>query len=114
MIRNAAAFAAGLMLSVGALAADETAVDPATGLKLAPGWEKVRGHCTACHSAKLIIQNHHSRERWETIIRWMQQTQGLWDLGDDEKVVLDYLSGQYGIDGAPAGMGMRQRPLMLQ
>ncbi|NVK41027.1 MAG: hypothetical protein HWE39_07265 [Oceanospirillaceae bacterium] len=94
-------------------AADEPAIDPASGLKIAPGWEKVRGHCTACHSSRLIIQNHHSRERWESLIRWMQQTQGLWDLGADETAVLDYLSQQYGVSEIPAGM-MRRQPLILE
>lgn len=103
---------AGLMLVSCTLQAQEGAVDPASGLKLATGWETVRGHCTACHSSKLITQNHHSRERWAEIIRWMQQTQGLWQLGDDEAVILDYLSQQYGVPELPAGM--RRRPLQLE
>ncbi|GGO87940.1 hypothetical protein GCM10011348_42280 [Marinobacterium nitratireducens] len=103
-----------LLLSAIPVAAKEAAVDPASGLKIAPGWEKVRGHCTACHSSKLIIQNHHSRERWESLIRWMQETQGLWDLGADEAVVLDYLAAQYGTPAAPPGGMMRRAPLMPQ
>ncbi|MFC6670820.1 hypothetical protein [Marinobacterium aestuariivivens] len=114
MNRGGKTLAAGLLLFAGALqAAQAPAIDPTSGLKIAPGWEKVRGHCTACHSSKLITQNHHSRERWESLIRWMQETQGLWDLGDDEATVLDYLSQQYGVPDIPAGM-MRRQPLRLE
>ncbi len=29
------------------------------------------------------------------MIRWMQQTQNLWDLGENEELILDYLSTYY-------------------
>ncbi len=102
---------ASLLLVAARAAVADTAVDPASGLKIAPGWEKVRGHCTACHSAKLVTQNHHDRARWQALIRWMQQTQGLWDLGDDEPVVLDYLADQYGIGTETEPMRPRTMPL---
>jgi len=63
----------------------------------------VQKHCLGCHSAQLITQNRMSRERWEYTIRWMQRTQGLWDLGSDEPVVLDYLAEYY----APQKVGRR-------
>lgn len=70
--------------------------DDATGLVLAPGFEVVSVQCTVCHSARLITQNRAGREQWLAMIRWMQETQGLWALGPAEGVVLDYLSTQYG------------------
>ena len=81
----------------------ENGIHVLTGLKVAEGWEVVRGTCTACHSAALVTQNRATREGWEQMIRWMQQTQGLWDLGDNEKIILDYLAAHY----APEESGRR-------
>jgi len=37
------------------------------------------------------------------MIRWMQAKQGLWDLGPNEPVILDYLAANY----APEEIGRR-------
>jgi mono/diheme cytochrome c family protein len=72
-------------------------VDPASGLVIDAGWELVRGHCSACHSARLVIQNRGSRETWLSMIRWMQESQGLWQFDPaTEATILDYLSRNYG------------------
>ena len=76
--------------------ADEPAIDPATALPIADGFERVRLHCTGCHSGRLVAQNRATREGWLGLIRWMQRTQRLPDLGPDEDVVLDYLAAQLG------------------
>lgn len=71
--------------------------DPDTGLVKAEGWETVRNNCIACHSADLVTQNSGSRNHWEKLIRWMQDTQGLWEFqGETEEVILDYLAEYYG------------------
>jgi CxxC motif-containing protein (DUF1111 family) len=72
-------------------------IDTISGLMVDENFELVRGQCTACHSAKLITQNSASREGWEQMIRWMQKDQGLWDLGESEPLILDYLSKHYGL-----------------
>lgn len=74
-----------------------------TGLVYAPGFPLVRGNCTTCHSAALIVQNRATRAGWEGMIRWMQETQGLHDLGEDEAAILDYLAAHY----APVEVGRR-------
>ena len=74
-----------------------------SGLIFAEGFEIVRGTCTACHSAKLVTQNRATRDGWEQMIRWMQKTQGLWDLGANEPIILDYLAANY----APEEVGRR-------
>lgn len=66
-----------------------------TGLKDDEGLMTVVAHCTACHSAQLVIQNRMNRERWNATIRWMQETQNLWDLGDNQEVIVDYLVKNY-------------------
>jgi hypothetical protein len=73
----------------------ENGIHVMTGLKVAEGWEIARGVCTACHSAKLITQTRATRDGWKQMIRWMQETQGLWDLGDQESTILDYLAANY-------------------
>jgi hypothetical protein len=78
--------------------------DLETGLKIGPGWETVRANCLSCHSSKLIVQNRMSRESWEKSIRWMQKTQGLADLHDNEPIILDYLGTFY----APSNKGRRK------
>ncbi|KEA64777.1 putative periplasmic protein [Marinobacterium lacunae] len=71
--------------------------DPDTGFVIAPGWETVKNNCTACHSSKLVTQNAGSRNRWQYVIRWMQETQGLWQFpAETEKTILDYLTEHYG------------------
>ncbi len=74
-----------------------------TGLAFAEGFDIVRGTCTACHSAKLVTQNRATREGWEEMIRWMQAKQGLWDLGTNEPIILNYLAAHY----APEEVGRR-------
>lgn len=66
-----------------------------TGLKDDEGLMTVVAHCTACHSAQLVIQNRMNRERWNATIRWMQETQNLWDLGDNQEVIVNYLVKNY-------------------
>jgi hypothetical protein len=73
------------------------AMDSLTGLVVAEHFELVRAQCTVCHSAKLITQNNASKDGWEQMIRWMQKDQGLWDLGENEDHILNYLSQYYGL-----------------
>lgn len=87
-----------LMLSLGVsyLGAAEKEVDPKTGLIIAPGFEEVKTTCTVCHSAKSITAQRGDRETWLSIIRWMQDTQGLWEFSPKlENTILDYLSKNY-------------------
>ena len=81
----------------------ENGIHVQTGLVFADGFNVVRATCTACHSAKLVTQNRATRDGWEEMIRWMQETQGLWDLGSDEATILDYLAAYY----APEESGRR-------
>ena len=76
--------------------ADSTIVlDAATGLIVAEGLDLVTAHCTGCHSSKLITQFHTDRQGWLEKVRLMQQKHKLWDLGEAEPVILDYLAKNY-------------------
>ncbi len=70
-------------------------VDAETGLALDPNFTLIKAHCTGCHSPKLILQHRFTRDEWLSKIRWMQRNHKLWDLGDSEKIVLDYLAKNY-------------------
>jgi hypothetical protein len=86
---------------------DTTKTDPETGLIVDPNLYMVKAQCTGCHSTKLIIANHFTRDGWKQKIRWMQANHNLWDLGETEKQVLDYLEKNY----APVQMVSRRAPL---
>lgn len=72
----------------------------ATGLVVDDGFIQVKATCLACHSAKLVTQNRATRDGWKKMIRWMQETQNLWDLGTNEELILDYLAKHYAPDEA--------------
>ncbi|MDR7130810.1 hypothetical protein J2X69_003169 [Algoriphagus sp. 4150] len=76
--------------------------DVETGLVAGEGLEMVKANCTNCHSSALILQNRFTREGWHEKIEWMQETQGLWDLGSAESIILDYLAAHYAPE-APQG-----------
>lgn len=71
--------------------ADTLKKDPETGLVVDENLYMVKAQCTSCHSPKLIIANRFTRDGWKQKIRWMQANHNLWELGDAEKPVLDYL-----------------------
>ncbi len=82
----------------------ENGIHVRTGFVEGEGLMAVVNNCTNCHSAKLVTQNRMSREKWLATIRWMQETQNLWDLGNDEEVIVNYLAKYY----APIAKGRRQ------
>lgn len=84
----------------------ENGIHLATGFKQGDGLQEVIVSCTPCHSAKLVTQNRATKEGWIGIIRWMQATQNLWDLGENEDIIVDYLAKHY----APEETG-RRKPL---
>ncbi len=73
----------------------ENGIHVRTGLVEAEGLIEVVNNCTNCHSAKLVTQNRMNKERWIATIRWMQETQNLWDLGNNEDIIVNYLVTNY-------------------
>jgi hypothetical protein len=82
----------------------ENGIHVRTGFVEGDGLMLVVNNCTNCHSAKLVTQNRMSKERWVATIRWMQETQNLWDLGNNEEAIVNYLATNY----APTDKGRRQ------
>lgn len=82
----------------------ENGIHLRTGFKDGEGLMMVVNNCTNCHSAQLVIQNRMNEERWIETIRWMQKTQNLWDLGPNEKIIVNYLVTNY----PPKSKGRRE------
>ncbi len=81
----------------------ENGVHVQTGLLDGEGLEQVVINCTSCHSSKLITQNRMTKAGWTATIKWMQETQNLWDLGGNEDLIVNYLAKYY----APEEKGRR-------
>lgn len=79
-------------------------IEVQSGLVAKGDWLIVKQTCTGCHSSKLITQNRANAEGWAQMIDWMQETQGLWDLGANEAKVVSYLATYY----APEETGRRR------
>lgn len=73
----------------------ENGIHVRTGLVEADGLMTVVNNCTNCHSSKLVTQNRMNTERWNTTIKWMQETQNLWDLGGNQDIIVNYLVTNY-------------------
>tara|TARA_B100000686_G_C16660973_1_gene900923 strand:- start:157 stop:546 length:390 start_codon:yes stop_codon:yes gene_type:complete len=89
-----------LLAAVMLLASDLSAKEKSNyeNLPSGDGVDLVLENCTACHSTEIIRKNYMSREAWDKTITWMQQKQGLWELGEiNRKIILDYLAKAQGI-----------------
>ncbi len=82
----------------------EDGIHIATGFVDDTHMQLVVQNCTSCHSAKLVTQNRMSEAGWTATIKWMQETQNLWDLGPNEEKIIAYLAKNY----APNQKGRRQ------
>lgn len=80
-------------------------IDVESGLVIDNGFGVVKAQCGSCHSTKLVAQNNLSRQGWTELIRWMQKEQNLWDLGEQESIVLNYLEKNFG----PKNNGRRKK-----
>ncbi|MFC4633148.1 monoheme cytochrome C [Dokdonia ponticola] len=76
----------------------ENGIHVRTGFIDAEGLMTVINNCTNCHSSKLVTQNRMSKERWNATIRWMQETQNLWDLGNNQEIIVNYLVTNYPVE----------------
>ncbi|RMG68538.1 MAG: hypothetical protein D6722_11650 [Bacteroidetes bacterium] len=84
-------------------------IEVATGFIAEGDYQLVSTTCTACHSARLVLQNRATESGWREMIHWMQETQNLWDLGENEDKIVAYLATHYG----PEDQG-RRAPLTVE
>lgn len=78
-------------------------LDSLTGFIATGDYQIVVANCTGCHSSQLVLQNRATANGWRDMIHWMQETQGLWELGDNEDKIVQYLATHY----APEATGRR-------
>lgn len=66
------------------------------GLPPGEGREETFAFCTACHSAKLIMQQGMTRDQWEETLAWMVEEQGMPEPPPQAREqILDYLASQF-------------------
>jgi cytochrome c len=85
------------------------------GLPPGEGREEVFYLCNACHSLKTVKQQGLPRDRWDELLDWMTEKQGMPALaGDERDLVLDYLAANYGIpEQQPMMMTPMSRPPLM-
>ncbi len=67
------------------------------GLPRTEGYDLVYGLCGACHSLRIVMQQHATRDRWAELLLWMTEKQGMPALSpDDTMLVTDYLAENFG------------------
>ena len=60
------------------------------------GREEVFARCTACHSTAIIRRSGFSRARWDELMDWMTEKQGMAPLeGEMRSLVVDYLAEHF-------------------
>ncbi|MBK0399586.1 aldehyde dehydrogenase [Limibaculum sp. M0105] len=63
------------------------------------GAELTYAYCAACHSERLVAQQGLTRDRWDALLQWMIDEQGMGELDPpDRELILNYLAENYGPD----------------
>ncbi len=58
--------------------------------------ELVIAYCSGCHSLNIVAQQNASRARWQEMLIWMEEKQGMSKIpAEDEADLLDYLSKEF-------------------
>ncbi len=69
------------------------------GLPRYEGYELVSDYCSACHSLRIVMQQRASIERWQDLLVWMSEKQGMARLEqDEERVLVKYLAENFGTE----------------
>ncbi|WP_458096521.1 hypothetical protein [Roseomonas sp. WA12] len=86
------------------LAAVQTPRETEDVLPAGHGRGEVFALCTACHSTALIRRSGFTRERWDELMDWMTEKQGMAPLeGEMRGLVVDYLAQNFAPRRAPRG-----------
>lgn len=86
-------------------------IDPVLVEDSAGTWKLVRAHCTSCHSSQIFKNLRLSSTAWQDVIKRMQEEEGLWDLGDDEPKIVEYLATYFGPAPATSQRRSRRAPI---
>ncbi len=64
------------------------ASDDYWGLPRTPGYEEVANNCAACHSLAIVMQQHVTPKRWDYLLKWMVEKQGMPPLEPKEHALI--------------------------
>ena len=88
----------GAALAAAFLALPAFAQDDFGGLPEGPGQEEVFYTCSYCHSLRTVTNQRLQRWRWDQLLTWMVEEQGMAELDAETRaIVLDYLVAHYGV-----------------
>jgi hypothetical protein len=75
------------------------AAEPVVALKEGAGRELVQGMCNTCHSTDYIVINSRfmDEQKWVAVMDKMVKTFGAPIDADSQKIIVRYLSEQYGV-----------------
>jgi hypothetical protein len=83
-------------------ASADSAFDPSDdywGLPRDAGYELVSANCSACHSLNIVMQQTATAQRWDEILDWMVETQGMARLSPEDRTSIHaYLSAHFSSD----------------
>ena len=93
---RAAPAAAALVLLPGLGGSPAAAAQDFGGLPEGEGRAVVYAVCSRCHSIRLVTQQGMTRKKWDQLLDWMVQKQGMPPLDTGtEQTVLDYLARHF-------------------
>lgn len=73
------------------------AADDYWGLPRTGEYELVAAYCAGCHSLEIVMQQLATRKRWDYMLRWMSEEQGMVPLEpEDHEAILSYLVEYFG------------------
>ncbi len=79
-------------------AASFNPADDYWGLPRDNGVDLVAGYCGACHSLRIVMQQHATEARWRELMDWMIEKQGMAPPPDDDlETIIYYLSEHFGV-----------------
>ncbi len=69
------------------------------GLPDTNGRELVAAYCASCHSLRIVMQQQANETRWNQMLTWMTEKQGMPELPKEERrIVIKYLSENFGAE----------------
>ena len=87
----------GAVIGWGWLAPSARAAEDYGGLPEGPDRDAVYFNCSACHSIQLVTQQKLNRERWDDLLDWMVNENGMHPLSPWARTrIVNYLATHYG------------------